>query len=82
MASDHGPPITVATTSAYLGGALSGYVTPVGVGAMSTVGSSNRPIIGSGTTSVTGSSVTSEGVFRASMPACPTEGMGATTGGA
>ena len=82
VVSSCGPLVTATTTSACLGGASSGYVTPAEVGATSVVGSSDRPIVGRGTASITDSSATSEGILRAPVPACLTEGTGATAGGA
>ena len=55
------PPVTVAATSTYVGGAMIGYVAPTTVNATSAVGSPICPIIGSGVTTVAGYSVTSEG---------------------
>ena len=56
------PPVTAATTPAYVGGVLTGCIAPTTVGAMSTVGNPVRPIIGCGIAAITGCSVTSEGI--------------------
>ena len=64
------------TTSTYIGGVMTGYVTPTMVGATRAVGSPVRPIIGSGITAIAGCSTTSEGAPCAPASIYPIEGTG------
>jgi len=82
VASDYVLPITATTTSACIGGASTGGIMPVAIGAISASGSSVCPDDGSGIASLAGCSATSKGVPSALVPACLAEGTGATTGGA
>ena len=62
MVSDCGLPFAATTTSAYVGGVLTGCVAPTTVGAASAVGSPVRPIINSGIAAITSCTITSKGV--------------------
>ena len=62
IAPSYDPPIIAATTLAYVGGVLAGYITPTAVDAMNVVYSPVFPVVGSSIAAIAGCSMTSEGV--------------------
>ena len=56
------PPVIVTSTSACVGGVLTGYAAPAMVGAVSAVGRPVQPVISSGITAIAGCSMTSEAI--------------------
>jgi len=80
IAPGYDPPIIAATTSTYVGGVWTGYITPATVGAMSAVGSPICLVVSSSIATIVGCSATPEGALWASASTHPTEGTGITTG--
>ena len=76
------PSVTATTTSTYVDGAMTSCVTPTTVDATSSVGSPIHPTSDSGIVAIIGCSATSKGGPSMPTSAHPTEGIGATVGGA